>query len=160
MYCCLLFIAGYAISRISIHDLSLNVTSKRDIMILGKFNLIQCLSPKERPCFDMVFLLRFFEMRNAPESFYKSSQWKTCREQYLDKSNHLCERCLAKGLYVPARFVHHKIHLNFSNVSDPNIALNFNNLESLCFDCHNNEHFEKKQRRWKFENGKVESVGD
>lgn len=99
-------------------------------------------------------------MRSVDESFYKSAEWKTCRKQYLDKVNHLCERCRMKGLYVPARFVHHKIYLNSKNVRDPNIALNFDNLEALCFDCHNAEHFETKQRRWRFENGKIETVGE
>lgn len=101
-----------------------------------------------------------FEMRNAPESFYKSPQWKTCRAQYLDKSNHLCERCLAKGLYVPARFVHHKIHLNGSNYRDPKVSLNFDNLLAVCHECHNEIHFRKNERRWRYVDGKIVTEGD
>lgn len=36
--------------------------------------------------------------------------------------------------------VHHKTHLNESNVYDDNITLNDDNLEGLCIDCHNKEH--------------------
>ena len=76
-------------------------------------------------------------MRSIDESFYKSRAWKDCRSQYLDRVNHLCERCQSKGIFVPARFVHHKIYLDDSNYRDASISLNFRNLEALCFDCHN-----------------------
>lgn len=36
--------------------------------------------------------------------------------------------------------VHHKIHLTRDNISDPQISLNPDNLESLCDDCHKLEH--------------------
>ena len=38
--------------------------------------------------------------------------------------------------------VHHKCYIDTSNVFDSNITLNFENLELLCLDCHNKEHFE------------------
>lgn len=37
--------------------------------------------------------------------------------------------------------VHHKSYIDISNIYDTNITLNFNNLELLCIDCHNKEHF-------------------
>jgi hypothetical protein len=37
--------------------------------------------------------------------------------------------------------VHHKIYLNESNIDDPNITLSHDNLELVCHDCHNREHF-------------------
>ena len=52
----------------------------------------------------------------------------------------LCERCYAQGMYVPGVIVHHKIHLTPENVSNPLIALDPNNLELLCRDCHAAEH--------------------
>lgn len=48
----------------------------------------------------------------------------------------LCERCLAKGLYTPGKVVHHKIHLTPENISDPRVALGWENLQLLCQDCH------------------------
>lgn len=39
--------------------------------------------------------------------------------------------------------VHHKCYLDMSNIYNPEVTLNFDNLELLCMDCHNKEHFEK-----------------
>lgn len=37
--------------------------------------------------------------------------------------------------------VHHKHYIDMSNIWDTDITLDFNNLELLCIDCHNKEHF-------------------
>lgn len=37
--------------------------------------------------------------------------------------------------------VHHKDYINKDNIYNPNITINFENLELLCMDCHNKEHF-------------------
>ena len=51
----------------------------------------------------------------------------------------VCERCgQPKGTIV-----HHKIHLDETNITDDNITLNFDNLELLCIECHNKEHMGK-----------------
>ena len=60
----------------------------------------------------------------------------------MKKVGGLCERCLAKGMYVPAVIVHHKEWLTPENISDPNVTLNFGNLEALCRECHEEEHSE------------------
>jgi 5-methylcytosine-specific restriction endonuclease McrA len=52
----------------------------------------------------------------------------------------LCERCLAKGKYVPGDEVHHKIHLNPDNINNPEITLSWDNLELLCQSCHQSHH--------------------
>lgn len=36
--------------------------------------------------------------------------------------------------------VHHKNYITTSNIYEPEITINFNNLELLCLDCHNKEH--------------------
>ena len=41
--------------------------------------------------------------------------------------------------------VHHKQYLNKSNIYDANITMGFENLELLCIDCHNKEHFELRE---------------
>lgn len=64
-----------------------------------------------------------------------------CSKQYLQSVNNWCERCKARGIYEPARVVHHKIWLSEANYRDPTISLNFDNLEALCQTCHNKEHF-------------------
>lgn len=70
--------------------------------------------------------------------FYKSKAWKKCRASYIQSVYGLCERC-----GEPGKIVHHKKYIDSSNVNDPMITLNHDNLELLCQDCHNKEHFEK-----------------
>lgn len=72
--------------------------------------------------------------------FYTSTQWQYTRDAYFNSKQGLCERCLAKNKIVPGDIVHHKIWLNPSNIKDPNISLNWNNLELLCKSCHTKEH--------------------
>ena len=74
-------------------------------------------------------------MKPWAEKFYKSKAWKKTRKAYYISKYGLCERCGR-----PGDIVHHKIHLNPSNINDPNITLNFDNLELVCQDCHNKEH--------------------
>lgn len=40
--------------------------------------------------------------------------------------------------------VHHKCYIDANNIYDTSITLNFDNLELLCLDCHNKEHFASK----------------
>lgn len=87
-------------------------------------------------------------MRSVDSSFYKTTAWKKCRAEYIKKCGGLCERCMAKGLIVPGYIVHHKIHLTADNVNDPSITLNFDNLEYLCENCHNKEHFAQDVKRY------------
>lgn len=72
------------------------------------------------------------------KSFYHSRAWRQCRDAYFISKHGLCERCGA-----PGKIVHHKIYITPENINDPDITLNFDNLELLCQECHNREHFEK-----------------
>lgn len=80
-----------------------------------------------------------------------SKAWRRTRDAYYKFRYGICERCGAAG-----DIVHHKIYLTPRNIHDPNIALNFANLELLCQECHNKEHFERVNKRYSFDkNGKV-----
>ena len=97
------------------------------------------------------------------KTFYASWQWVKCRRAYMDSKAGLCERCLARGLIEPAAEVHHKIRLTADNVTDPEIALNWNNLECLCTACHKAEHTGpgRKGRRWTVDEwGRVQLPGE
>ena len=72
---------------------------------------------------------------------YNCSQWKKVRNMKILKANGLCERCLRKRIYREGAIVHHKIEITDKNYMDDNIMYNLDNLELLCFDCHNKEHF-------------------
>jgi 5-methylcytosine-specific restriction endonuclease McrA len=79
--------------------------------------------------------------------FYKSWPWRRCRDGYLQSVGGLCERCLKAGLIVPADQVHHKIRVTQDNLNNPEVTLNWGNLEALCLECHQKEH--EKPKRWR-----------
>ena len=67
--------------------------------------------------------------------FYASAKWKRTQEAVMKAHNYVCQRCGR-----PAKIVHHKTWLTPENINDPNITLDWSNLEPLCQDCHNQEH--------------------
>ena len=87
--------------------------------------------------------------RDFAKEFYNSPAWKNCRASYANSRHHLCERCLAKGIYKQGEIVHHKIHLTPDNVVDPDVSLNWENLQLLCRDCHALAH--KPEKRYKID---------
>ena len=95
-----------------------------------------------QPC--SVFLCR--NMKEQAKRFYKSKEWKQCRAAYISFAGGLCERCKARGIIRAGYIVHHRKYIDPETVTDPEILLSFNNLEYLCFDCHNKEHFAPKRR--------------
>ena len=82
------------------------------------------------------------------DAFYASPAWKRCARGYRRSVGGLCERCRKRGLIVPAVEVHHKIKLSPENLNDPDVTLNWDNLEALCGKCHKEEHRPKRERRW------------
>ena len=94
-------------------------------------------------------------MKDYARSFYSTKAWKETRKAYRKSVGGLCERCIKKGLYVPGEIVHHKIYLTPENIRDPSIALNWDNLELVCRDCHAQEHIAFEKRYTVDENGRV-----
>lgn len=80
-----------------------------------------------------------FERTPEAIQFYGSTRWKKCRRNYLSL-HPICERCQQLGKVNKADHVHHKIYLNTESYRDPMVSLNYDNLEALCFDCHQAEH--------------------
>ena len=78
--------------------------------------------------------------------FYRSWPWIKCARAYKKERGGLCERCLEKGIITPGEEVHHKIRLTPENIEDPQISLNWENLELLCKNCHLEEH---RGKRWR-----------
>lgn len=87
-------------------------------------------------------------MRDFARSFYKSQQWKKTRDLYAKSVGGLCEICELNGRIVPGEIVHHKIHLSPDNIDDPDITLNFDNLQLVCRECHAKIHAGIDQRRY------------
>ena len=70
------------------------------------------------------------------KQFYHSRAWRQLSKAFLQSKNYVCERC-----GNPAQIAHHKQHITPRNLTDPEITLNPANLEALCLNCHNAEHF-------------------
>lgn len=88
------------------------------------------------------------------ERFYNTKGWDKCRKAFKQERGGLCEVCLSKGLIVPAVHIHHKIPITPENLNDPSITLSFDNLMSLCEECHAEQH---RTKRWRCEpNGHIE----
>lgn len=65
------------------------------------------------------------------KTFYASKQWRDTRRIVLRRDLYTCAYCSSR-----AEEVHHKVALDINNINDFNIALNPDNLISLCHDCH------------------------
>lgn len=72
----------------------------------------------------------------AQAAFYNSRAWKKTQAAFMASKHGICERC-----GDPARIVHHKEYITPENINDPAVTLSWDNLEALCQDCHNKEHF-------------------
>ena len=81
--------------------------------------------------------------REISKPFYNGKAWRKCRAGYIKSVGGLCERCLKEGKVKEGYIVHHKKYLTERTIGDPNVSLNWDNLEYLCFDCHQKEHFER-----------------
>ena len=93
--------------------------------------------------------------REFAREFCNSKAWRDCADAYARSKGMLCERCLAKGIIVPGKIVHHKRHLTPQNINDPSVTLAWENLEYLCQDCHNAEHNAGARRYWISADGSV-----
>lgn len=86
------------------------------------------------------FVLVINMAKEFARSFYSSKAWQDCRNEYAKRRHHLCEDCLRRGIYKPGVIVHHIEELTPFNITNPEIALGFDNLELLCRECHLREH--------------------
>lgn len=78
-------------------------------------------------------------VRDFAKDFYNSKAWRDCAKAYKASRFGICERCKKPN----GKIVHHKVYLNEENINDATMALNWDNLELVCIDCHNREHFQK-----------------
>lgn len=65
------------------------------------------------------------------KQFYKTKAWQKCRNAFFSSKFGICELC-----GKPGKEVHHKKHITPANISDPDITLNWDNLQLLCSSCH------------------------
>ena len=72
--------------------------------------------------------------------FYKSKEWQTVRSGYIAFrracDGGMCEFCRESPGYI----VHHIIELTPENIVNPNVSLDYNNLQFVCKTCHDKIH--------------------
>lgn len=72
------------------------------------------------------------------KGFYNSNKWQACRQSFISDriliDGGLCQLCGKHLGYI----VHHKVMLNESNINNPDVTLNFDNLMYVCKQCHDN----------------------
>ena len=78
--------------------------------------------------------------------FYSGKAWQNCRNEYIKRVSYLCEDCMKRGIYKPAKEVHHIEELTPENIHKPEVALSFDNLVALCKDCHKARHKDDNRR--------------
>lgn len=115
-------------------------------------SFVKCLVTADsvQSCRTLSALLLGENMRSIDESFYKTRTWRRVQANYMRQAHFFCERCKKKGLMVPAKIVHHKDYLTKADLKNPEKLYSFENLEALCLDCHNAEHF-KHERRYEID---------
>lgn len=72
-------------------------------------------------------------------AFYCRKEWLDLAQACKIKSGGVCSRCGSINDMSELR-PHHKIELTLENVDDPRIALNPDNIEVLCRECHDLAH--------------------
>ena len=72
--------------------------------------------------------------------FYNSKEWRQLRQALIIQRGAICQRCGRDMTFNQSELIgHHKIELTPGNITDPLISLNAENVDLICFDCHNKE---------------------
>jgi hypothetical protein len=72
--------------------------------------------------------------------FYNSRTWRNFSKLLKTENNYMCYKCNKIELSTKNLIAHHKIELTEDNVDDVDVSLNKNNIDIICFYCHNRIH--------------------
>jgi len=78
--------------------------------------------------------------QSAFQKYYNTPIWKKLRAAKI-RNNPLCELCLKKNPPVirQTEEIHHRVFIDIDN-PDPVLIYDYDNLQSLCKECHANIH--------------------
>lgn len=84
-------------------------------------------------------------MVSVRQAFYKSAKWEAFRENIISERTEpdgtlRCTHCGKAITHKYDTIVHHIEELTDENVADAMISLNPDNVEIICFKCHNEAH--------------------
>lgn len=71
--------------------------------------------------------------------FYKSTIWLHTRKDILERDKYECQLCKTRGSFTILRknaYIHHMAELKLF----PQYCLNYNNIVTLCWSCHEETH--------------------
>lgn len=90
--------------------------------------------------------LPYKHINDVSGKYYNTKQWKNLRNYYI-RRNPLCEICLSKGIVKPANEVHHRTPYLRGKTDEERwqLLLDEDNLQSLCYECHDEVHRKMKQ---------------
>ncbi|MBJ8113552.1 HNH endonuclease [Bacillus cereus group sp. N6] len=105
--------------------------------------------------------MKRYKTKQQKRKFYDSGEWKRIREQVKRRDNYECQECKRNGSVrvdtneYSESAKRKKIGLVVHHIKElehhPELALDMDNLETVCVNCHNKEHgrvYEKKQNKW------------
>ena len=116
---------------------------------MGKNRTMTRLNTGKKGCFLRYFVNMKIDTTNKKtmHSFYVSKEWLAIRKLALERDHHECVWCKeAGGLTTHHLEVDHIKELQFY----PELALDLDNLRTLCHDCHNKRHgrVTPNNRKW------------
>ena len=81
------------------------------------------------------------------QRIYNSKEWRLVRNAKRERSP-LCEMCLEQDKWVPVECVHHIIPIETATDFEymKELAFRYDNLMSLCHECHSKVHEALKSR--------------
>ncbi|GAA0491235.1 HNH endonuclease [Salinibacillus aidingensis] len=98
-----------------------------------------------------------YQTKEQQMKFYKSKAWRQLRLFVLERDNYECQECKRNGYVKLADNDKHK-SLDVDHIKElvdyPDLAMDPDNLETLCIKCHNRKHgrylkgFERKPNKW------------
>ncbi|MDX8359815.1 HNH endonuclease signature motif containing protein [Cytobacillus sp. IB215316] len=97
-----------------------------------------------------------YKTKEQKKKFYKSGAWQSTRMKALERDNYECQECKRQGrVYTDNHDPDKHKRLDVDHIKEiythPELALELDNLETLCVKCHNKKHrrFSKsKKKEW------------
>jgi len=97
-----------------------------------------------------------YRSKQQKRKFYKSNEWNALRLKALERDNHECQECKRQGKVYTNHHdpdKHKRLDVDHKKeiYTNPELALELDNLETLCVRCHNAKHnrwFKRKPNEW------------
>ncbi|CDQ17953.1 HNH endonuclease [Halobacillus karajensis] len=98
-----------------------------------------------------------YKTKDQKRTFYKSNAWQVLRQEALVRDNYECQECKRQGKVFTDQHdpdKHKRLDVDHKReiYTHPELALELDNLETLCIRCHNRKHnrfkFKKKKNKW------------